>query len=131
MKTYLKYDHDNDTWLDSIPESWEIKRLKEISELQNGVSRGSSYFGQGYPFVSYSDIYNDRIELNNIKGLANSSKEDQNLYSVLEGDIFFTRTSETIDEIGISATCLKTIPKATFSGFTIIVRPHRLSLIHI
>ena len=39
------------------------------------------------------------------------------------GDIFFTRTSETADEVGFSSVCLKTIPDATFAGFVIRVRP--------
>ena len=42
---------------------------------------------------------------------------------MLRGDIFFTRTSETIEEIGFTAVCLKTIPNATFAGFLIRVRP--------
>jgi type I restriction enzyme S subunit len=44
-------------------------------------------------------------------------------YSVRRGDVFFTRTSETIDEIGMSSTCLETIPNATFAGFLIRFRP--------
>ena len=48
--------------------------------------------------------------------------EDRITYSVKKGDIFFTRTSETIDDIGMASTCLQTIPNATFSGFTIRFR---------
>jgi type I restriction enzyme S subunit len=43
---------------------------------------------------------------------------------VKEGDVFFTRTSETIDEIGLSSTCFKTIKNAVFAGFLIRFRPH-------
>lgn len=57
-----------------------------------------------------------------VKGLAKSSKEDQYAYSVQKGDVFFTRTSETIDDIGMASTCLETIENATFSGFTIRFR---------
>ena len=56
-------------------------------------------------------------------GLADSSIQDRKQYSVLEGDVFFTRTSETIDEIGFSSTCLSTIKEATFAGFLIRFRP--------
>jgi len=110
---------------DSIeyPPIWRTVRLKDIGFLQNGISQGKDYFGFGYPFVSYGNIYNDTLELEHIQGLANSSTDEQKLYSVKEGDVFFTRTSETIDEIGISATALKTIPQATFSGFVIRLRP--------
>ncbi|WP_193747307.1 restriction endonuclease subunit S [Algibacter lectus] len=99
--------------------------MKNLGFLQNGVSKGKDYFGFGFPFVSYGNIYNDTINLNKVKKLANSTDEDQKLYSVLEGDVFFTRTSETIDEIGVSATALQTIFKATFSGFVIRLRPKK------
>jgi type I restriction enzyme S subunit len=111
--------------LDNVPKNWKVERLKDLGPLQNGVSKGKEYFGVGSPFVSYGNVYNDSIELKKIKKLANSNKSEQKLYSVVEGDIFFTRTSETIDEIGISATAAETIPKATFSGFVIRLRPKR------
>ncbi len=109
-------------WIDNVPADWEIKRLKDFGTFQNGVSKGKEYFGFGYPFVSYGNIYNNTISIENIDKLANSTSEEQKLYSVKEGDVFFTRTSETIDEIGISSTCLETIEKATFSGFVIRFR---------
>lgn len=55
----------------------------------------------------------------------NSSLCDRKIYSVLEGDVFFTRTSETIEEIGFASTCLETIPEATFAGFLIRFRPFK------
>ncbi|HJV77943.1 MAG TPA: restriction endonuclease subunit S [Paludibacter sp.] len=125
MIKYENYKPSGIEWLGEIPEHWEVKRIKDLGSLQNGISNGKDYFGFGSPFVSYGNIYNNTVELNLISTLANSTKADQKLYSVLEGDIFFTRTSETINEIGISATCKKTIPKATFSGFVIRFRPYR------
>lgn len=100
-------------------------RLKDLGTLQNGISKGKEYFGEGFPFVSYGNVYNDSIQLEEIKTLANSTIEDQRQYSVQEGDVFFTRTSETIDEIGISATAQTTIQNATFSGFVIRLRPNK------
>jgi len=47
----------------------------------------------------------------------------------MAGDIFFTRTSETIEEVGFTSVCLKTIEKATFAGFVIRVRPFTDELI--
>ncbi len=110
-------------WLGDIPEHWNLKRLRYLGTCQNGVSKSAEYFGSGYPFVNYTDVYNN-IELpQEVQGLANSTDEDQISYSVKQGDIFFTRTSETIEEIGIASTCLKTIENAIFSGFLIRFRP--------
>ncbi|CAA0214394.1 Type I restriction-modification system specificity subunit S [Tenacibaculum maritimum] len=125
MEKYSKYKDSGVEFVDKIPMNWSVSRLKNLGFLQNGISKGKEYFGSGFPFVSYGNVYNDSIELEKINSLANSTKEEQKLYSVLEGDIFFTRTSETIDEIGISSTSMRTIPKATFSGFVIRLRPKK------
>lgn len=121
----IKYDKYKPSGIDSlgdIPKDWEIRRLKDFGAFQNGVSKGKEYFGLGFPFVSYGNVYNNTISIDKIDKLANSNKAEQKLYSVKEGDVFFTRTSETIDEIGISSTCQTTIETATFSGFVIRFR---------
>jgi type I restriction enzyme S subunit len=58
-----------------------------------------------------------------VKGAAKSNAKQQAVYSVLEGDIFFTRTSETLDEVGLTSVCFETIENAVFSGFLIRMRP--------
>ncbi|MFM6105591.1 MAG: restriction endonuclease subunit S [Sphaerospermopsis kisseleviana] len=110
-------------WLGAIPEHWEVKRLRYTGFCQNGISKGADYFGFGYPFVNYTDVYANPELPKIVNGLANSTDEDRINYSVQTGDIFFTRTSETIEEIGITSTCLQSIDNATFSGFLIRVRP--------
>lgn len=110
-------------WIGEIPEEWEVRKLRHIGTLQNGISKGGEYFGAGYPFVSYGDVYKNYSLPNNPSGLIESTEDEQNRYSVQQGDIFFTRTSETIEEVGYSAVCKETIPNATFAGFLIRVRP--------
>ena len=51
------------------------------------------------------------------------------MFSVKKGDIFFTRTSETIDDIGIASVCLQDVPKAVFSGFLIRARAFTTDLL--
>jgi len=109
-------------WLGDVPLDWKVKPLRYLGKLQNGISKGKNYFGSGFPFINYGDIYKNMVLPYSVKGLAQSSKEDQNVYSVRKGDVFFTRTSETIDDIGMASTCLKSMEKATFSGFTIRFR---------
>ena len=107
----------------SLPAEWRVRKLGEIGRCQNGISKDGQYFGYGAPFVSYKDVYDDSKLPDTPMGLVDSSEEEQYRYSVRRGDIFFTRTSETADEVGFSSVCLKTIPKATFAGFVIRVRP--------
>jgi type I restriction enzyme S subunit len=111
--------------LGEIPANWNIVKLRYLGQCQNGVSQSGDYFGSGDPFVSYGDVYkNDALPIK-VTGMAKSSEADKDNYSVQEGDVFFTRTSETIEEIGLSSTCLTTIENAVFAGFLIRFRPFR------
>ena len=106
-----------------IPASWEIFKLRHIGTPQNGISKGGEFFGTGFPFVSQGDIYKNFTLPEAVDGLVNTTETERKQYSVERGDIFFTRTSETIEEVGFSCVCEKTIPDATFAGFVIRVRP--------
>lgn len=110
-------------WIGEIPEHWSIRRLRYLGNCQNGISKSSEYFGKGYPFVSYGDVYRNMELPEVVNGLVESTETDRKTYSVEQGDIFFTRTSETIEEIGLTCICTKTIENATFAGFLIRVRP--------
>lgn len=111
-------------WIGEIPEEWNVCKLRHIGYAQNGISKSGDFFGEGYPFVSYGDVYRNISLPQDVKGLVRSSAGEQDLYSVKLGDIFFTRTSETIEEVGLSSVCEHTIPNATFAGFLIRVRPY-------
>lgn len=110
-------------WIGKIPSHWEMKKLRYLGSLQNGISKDADSFGSGFPFVSYGDVYNNRSLPQTTGGLVESTKVDRQIFSVQYGDVFFTRTSETIEEIGIASTCLQTIENATFAGFLIRFRP--------
>lgn len=105
-----------------IPDTWNILCLGRFCFFQNGISESSDFFTSGTPFVGYGDVYR-HIELPiNVSGTAKASKKQQELFSVQKDDIFFTRTSENIEEIGMAAVCSHTIDKAIFSGFLIRCR---------
>lgn len=50
-------------YIGTIPEKWDICKLRHIGSPQNGISKGGEYFGSGYPFVSYGDIYRKNPDL--------------------------------------------------------------------
>jgi type I restriction enzyme, S subunit len=109
-------------WIGEIPESWEIKPLRYLGSFQNGISKGSEYFGKGFPFMNYGDVYKNEITPDFVEGKVESNEIERERYSVLRGDVFFTRTSESKDDIGVSSVCLRTIPDCSFSGFVIRFR---------
>ena len=106
-----------------IPSEWEMCKVRHLGTAQNGISIGGNAFGSGHPFVSYGDVYKNYSLPKVVDKLVQSSEEDRKRYSVEKGDWFFTRTSETIEEVGFSCVCEETIPDAVFAGFLIRVRP--------
>ena len=58
-----------------------------------------------------------------INDFVQSTLKEQATHSIKKGDILITRTSETIDELGMSCVALKDYPTATFNGFCKRLRP--------
>lgn len=117
------YRNTDIEYIETIPAHWDVLRLRFLGSCQNGISKGSEAFGSGYPFVSYGDVYRNYELPEVIAGQIESTECERENYSVKYGDVFFTRTSETIEEVGFTSTCLKTIENAVFAGFVIRFRP--------
>ncbi len=98
-------------------------RLGDLYEVSNGLSKGGEYFGAGFPFLTFSTVFNNFFIPAQMTSLVQSTPKEQNSYSVKKGDIFITRTSETIEELGMSCVALKDYPHATFNGFCKRLRP--------
>lgn len=117
-------------WIGKIPTDWDVVKLGRFCSFQNGISESGDFFTSGTPFVGYGDVYRHLELLKTVSGVAQANEQQQEVFSVRKGDIFFTRTSENIEEVGMAAVCKQTIDKAVFSGFVIRCRP-RTALVDI
>ena len=102
---------------------WETVRLAELYEVHNGLSKGRESFGTGFPFLTFSTVFNNYFIPDELNSLVQSTEKEQKDYSIKRGDVFVTRTSETADELGMSCVALKDYPCATYNGFTKRMRP--------
>ena len=91
--------------------------------MSSGISSTKEQAGHGSPFVSFSTVFNNYFLPDILPDLMDTSKQEQNIYSIKAGDILITRTSETIDELAMSCVAAKNYPGATYSGFTKRLRP--------
>lgn len=98
-------------------------KLGELYEVHNGLAKGSKFFGNGYPFLSFSTVFNNYFLPDELLDLVQSTEKERESYSIKRGDVFVTRTSETSDELGMSCVALKDYPNATYNGFTKRMRP--------
>ena len=102
---------------------WKKYKLSEIYTMSSGISSSKSQAGQGSPFLSFSTVFNNYFIPENLKDLMLTTKKEQERFSIIEGDVFLTRTSETLDELALSSVALNNYPFATFSGFLKRLRP--------
>ena len=96
---------------------WRRIKLEELYEVHNGLSKARSFFGSGYPFLSFSTVFNNWFLPESLDSLVQSTAKERESFSIKRGDVFITRTSETPEELGMSSVALKDYPDATFNGF--------------
>jgi type I restriction enzyme S subunit len=107
-----------------IPREWDIITLGELFTFKNGLNKNKEYFGHGTPIVNYMDVYKrSGIHESDLKGRVSLTRQEIKTYEVRKGDVFFTRTSETVDEIGIASVMLDDPKNTVFSGFVLRARP--------
>lgn len=92
--------------------------IGEVCEVSSGLSKDKSFFGKGFPFLSFKTVFNNYFVPDVLNDLVQSSECERHRCSIKYGDIFLTRTSETQNELGMSSVALKDYPNATFNGFT-------------
>lgn len=98
--------------------------------MSSGISSKPEQAGHGSPFVSFKTVFNNYFLPDELTDLMHTSETEQKVYSVKEGDIFLTRTSETLNELGMSSVALKDYSKATFSGFLKRLRPIQSGIVY-
>ncbi len=107
-----------------VPNEWEESTLHEIFHFKNGLNKEKEAFGKGIPIINYVDVYKNRgLKATQIQGRVELSKKEIDNYRVQKGDVFFTRTSETVDEIGLASVLLDEMIDTVFSGFVLRARP--------
>ena len=98
--------------------------MGSLFDFRNGLSKGKDFFGSGIPFIRYTDVYNNRfLKGEDITALVECTPEEIQKLGVHRGDVFFTRTSETAEDVGWSSVMLDDIGDCVFNGFTIKATP--------
>ena len=120
-----QYEHYRDQLLDlEGKEGVEMKTLGELFSFKNGLNKGKEFFGKGRPIIMFSNVFNSRsIDASMINNRVDISDEELERINAKVGDVFFTRTSETRDDVGYASVLVQDIAECTFAGFLIRARP--------
>jgi type I restriction enzyme S subunit len=101
------------------PRDWETFSFSDLLDFKNGVNADKSAYGKGIRFVSVLEVINNtHLESSDINGRITLNDGMVDAFRVRRGDILFNRTSETPDEVGLSAVYVDDVP-VVFGGFVI------------
>lgn len=103
---------------------WDTATIGDFLDFKNGLNKGKEFFGYGTPIVNYTDVYKKRgLKKADIRGQVCLTHDEIHRFDVRKNDVFFTRTSETPDEVGMSSVLLEDVENSVFSGFVLRGRP--------
>lgn len=86
---------------------WKGLRLRDVGETFNGLTgKTKEDFGEGKPFVTYLNVFNRNTIDNKTNFDFVKIDEGENQTKLKYGDLIFTTSSETPDEVGMSSVIL-------------------------
>lgn len=96
---------------------WKEVELGKLGQTFSGLSgKSKDDFGTGKPYITYMNIFsNNKINPNALELVEISRTERQN--KVKYGDIFFTTSSETLAEVGMTSVLLDDLEEAYLNSF--------------
>jgi type I restriction enzyme S subunit len=100
---------------------WVSSSLGEKGNPYNGLSgKSATDFGEGSQFITYKSIFdNSRVDIhrNGLVNITDREREKGTQNQVRKGDIFFTVSSETPDEVGMSSVLLDDVDDCYLNSF--------------
>ncbi|HEY9081183.1 restriction endonuclease subunit S [Magnetovibrio sp.] len=105
---------------------WEERELGKIGKTYGGLNgKSANDFGDGFPFVTYTQIFRSSYVQPDDCGLVRVGK-NENQNEVRVGDVLFTASSETPDEVGYASAVCTEIPKTYLNSFSFGFRPNKI-----
>jgi type I restriction enzyme S subunit len=103
--------------------TWEQRELSNLGHTYTGLSgKTKADFGHGNArFVTYMNVYTNPIS--SLDGV-DAIEVDPKQYEVQYGDVFFTTSSETPDEVGMSSVWLGNSKDFYLNSFCFGFRPN-------
>ena len=120
MKKYKKYKDSGIEWIGEIPEHWEVKRVATLGIFSKGKGIPRSELkDNGCPAILYGDIYTKYNIKTNFIFNHISEKTAESSIQIQSGDILFTGSGETVEDIGKNITYIGN--KSVYVGGDVII----------
>lgn len=124
---YPVYKDSGVEWLGEIPEHWEIKKLKHISDsFPSNVDKHGKVNEKQVRLCNYTDVYKNEFISNEMNFMnATASNEQIQKFSLKIGDIIITKDSETSSDIAVPALVKEKLKNVICGYHLAIVRSHK------
>ena len=109
-------------WIGKIPNHWQIKRLKDIGYLYNGLSgKNGEHFNQEVStnskyYIPFTNILNNKY-INKQELLPVVMDENENQNRVKKNDLFFLMSSEGYEDVGKAALLIEDAGETYLNSF--------------
>ena len=122
MKKHAVLTREPRCFLGSFDFSWEQRKLGDVGETYTGLSgKTKADFGHGQArFITYMNVFSNPISN---PEMTEPIEIDPKQNEVEVGDVFFTTSSETPEEVGMSSVLLEKRGKIYLNSFCFGFRP--------
>jgi len=117
------HDTSQNTVVGEFPAEWELKKLGDLVDLQNGLNFSGDQKGDGTLLANVPNVYGTiNIEPSELSRVSITESEVKK-YELKKGDIITVRSSKDADGVGQVAIYRGSDEPVVFAGFTIRQRP--------
>lgn len=114
-------------WIGQIPKEWEVAKLRNLGCFSaSGIDKKIIEGEELIHIVNYVDVYNNNTkELRAGNYMVVSAPLDKcQEHQLFVGDMIYTPSSETIEDIGLSSVVMDELPNTAYSYHVIRFRTH-------
>ena len=112
--------------LGTIPATWKIARLDEVAQVMfSSVDKKSLENEFPVKLCNYTDVYYNRyIHREMDLMLATATAKEREIWTLRQGDVLFTKDSETPDDIGVPSYVIEDLPDILCGYHLGLARPY-------
>jgi len=117
-------------WIGKIPENWEAKKLKQISEINiSNVDKKSDENEPEVLLCNYIDVYKNEFIDSTINFMkATASVEQIRRFTIKMGDVIITKDSEEPTDIAIPALIIEDLKNVVCGYHLALIRSNKMIL---
>ena len=126
---YTAYKPSGVEWLGDVPAHWGLVRLKDVAQVQTGLTLGKNYGNRQTitrPYLRVANVQAGRLDLSQVKSIDVPSNEAAGS-TLLDGDVLMTEGGD-IDKLGRGCIWKNEVPGCLHQNHVFAVRCSRSAL---